>query len=652
MGKILNKKNSEYEGVYKAVNKSFGFVALSLNGKETEVYVRTVDSLNAMDNDRVLVKISKEQVLDKKAEGKIIKIIERNSDTIVGVFSKNKGYGFVTPINGKISFDVHIEKKYFNNAVDDSIVLVRILKTNQKNLNPEGVILEVIGHKDDPNAQILSIVKEYKVRDTFPDEVIFDANNMSCEITSSDLEGRRDLRDITTITIDGEDAKDLDDAIALETLQNGNKLLYVSIADVTHYVKENSNIDKEALKRGNSVYLIDRVIPMIPHALSNGMCSLNEEEDRLALTCEMEIDSNGKVVNHQIYKSIINSNKRMSYNGVHALLNNLELTNGENIETYKPYEKILREMLDLSHILREKRHERGAIEFNFSESKIIVDKDLVPIDVVKVERNEAHKMIEDFMLIANETVAEEYYFREMPFVYRTHEECDIEKLKNLSLTLSNLGVQFVFKEKTHPKEIQKLLEKIIDTPYQYVVEKLTLRSMKQARYTKDAIGHFALAAKYYCHFTSPIRRYPDLQIHRIIKETIDGMTEKRRNHYESIVENVATKSSINERKAVDLERDVLDLKKCEYMKEKIGNIYDGNISSLTNFGIFVELENGIEGMIALRDMSDDHYNFDEMHMEIVGEHTKKRFLLGDKIKIQVVKTVPEMRAIDFIIAKE
>lgn len=652
MKKIINKKNSEYQGLYKSVNKSFGFVLITLNDKEIEVYVKSSDSLNAMDNDKVLIKIQKEQSLDKKAEGKIIKIVERNTDTLIGIFSKNKGYGFVTPINGKISFDVHIEKKYFNNAVDDSIVLVKILNINKKRLNPEGVIIEVIGHKDDPNAQILSIVREYKVRDTFPDEVIKEANSIKNVITDKDLEGRRDLRNITTITIDGEDAKDLDDAVSFEELPNGNKLLYVSIADVSHYVKENSYIDKEALKRGNSVYLIDRVIPMIPHVLSNGMCSLNECEDRLTLTCEMEIDNEGRVVSHQIYKSVINSNKRMSYNGVHAILNNIELTNGENIEEYKPFENILKEMLNLSIAIRKRRYERGAIEFNFKESKIIVDENLVPIDVIEVERNEAHKMIEDFMLIANETVAEEYYFREVPFIYRTHEECDNEKMKNLSITLANIGVQFTYKEKIHPKEIQKLLERIEGTNYQYVVERLTLRSMKQARYTKEAEGHFALAAKYYCHFTSPIRRYPDLQIHRIIKETIDGLSDSRRNHYESIVEDVALKSSLNERKAIDLERDVEDLKKCEYMKEKIGKMYEGNVSGLTNFGIFVELKNGIEGMIALRDMHDDHYNFDEVHMEIIGEHNKKEYHLGDKIKVQLAKVVPEMRIIDFILSKE
>lgn len=639
MGKISNKEN-EYEGVYRSASKLFGFVLLDTN---EEIYVASKDSLFALNDDKVIVKIINNGDRGKSREGKIIKILEKANDFIIGIFEPNKSYGFVTPINRKIPFDIHIEKKFFGKAVKDSIVKVMLLTRKHKGDNPEGMIIDVIGHKNNPLSQISAIVKDFKIKDEFNEETIREANAVAKPIGIKDIVERVDLRDKSFVTIDGEDTKDIDDAVYLEEIDNGNIKLYVSIADVSHYVKEDGAIDREAKIRGNSVYLLDRVIPMIPHILSNGMCSLNESEDRLTMTCEMEYDSNGNMVSHNIYESIINSHKRMTYNIVQEIIDN-----GTTTHVNSEISKMILKMVQLSRILREKRVDRGSINFNISETYIEVDEDLNPINICEKKRIEAYDLIEDFMVAANETVAKEFYFREVPFLYRTHEKCDEDKLQNLSMTLNMLGIPFVARKDIKPKEIQKLLNEVQGKEYQYVIERLTLRSMSQARYTVDAIGHFALALKYYTHFTSPIRRYNDLQIHRIMKEVLSGtFDDDRKKHYDKILDNVALNISKTERVAIDCERDINALKECEFMKDKLGEEYDGVISGLTNFGIFVELPNTIEGMIPLRDMRDDHYIFDESVGKIVGKKTNKEFRFGQKVRVQLVRVNPDIRAIDF-----
>ena len=642
------KKNNEYEGTFRSVNKKFGFVDVSLKEDTISVYIPIADTKFSLSDDKVLVKITKEETQNKSPEGIIIKIIERNTDEIVGIFKKREGYGFVEPINKKIGFDIHIDKKYINKIVNDTIVVAKLLTSKIERKNPEGMILDVIGFKNDPNAQILSIVKEYKINYVFPDEVVKEAEIVATDIPIEEIKKRKDLRHLTTITIDGEDAKDLDDAISLEMLDDGNKKLYVSIADVSHYVKEDSFIDKEAKQRGNSVYLVDRVIPMIPQVLSNGMCSLNEKEDRLTMTCEILFDKNDEVIESKTYESIINSNKRMSYNGVHAILNGLDLNNGEDIKTYEPYKDYLKQMLQLSLNIRSKREKNGSVDFNIKESKIIVDENCNPIEIKEYERLEAHKMIEDFMISANIEVAKEYNLKEIPFLYRTHEECEREKIENLAFFVSNFGLSLNYKNKISPIQIQNLLKQSEGKDYQYVIEKMALRSMRQAKYTSELIGHFALALKYYTHFTSPIRRYSDLQIHRIMKEYLHGtLNDKRIRHYKKILPDIGKKISICERTAIDCERDVDDLKKCEYMTKFVGCEYEGIISSITNFGFYVELPNTIEGLVPIRTLKEDYYVFDEKSMKLIGERAKKYFELGMRVRILVDSVSTELRQIDF-----
>ena len=646
------QKESEYEGIFRLASKSFGFVKLNAGmPSEEEIYVSSKDSMEAMNDDRVLVKITSHNTSDnRKREGKIIKILERDTDIVVGIFEPNKGFGFVRPINVKIPFDIHIEKKYWGKAVKDSIVEVKLLPKKNKKDNPEGIITKVLGHKDDPNAEITAIVHDFKIRDEFDEATLAEADRVAVPIEEKDLEGRVDLRDKLFVTIDGEDTKDIDDSICLEIDSKGIKKLYVSIADVSHYVREGSHLDREALKRGNSVYLLDRVIPMLPHVLSNGMCSLNEDEDRLSMTCEMEFDEKGKVVRHNIYKSIIRSRKRMTYHEVQNIIDG-RVDKSKN-ELISKINNMILSMIELSRIIRKRREERGAVNFNLKETEIVVDDKLRPLDIREKERIEAYKLIEDFMVSANETVAEEFYFREVPFLYRTHEASEEDKLENLQITLASLGIPFYIRNELHPMDMQKLLKSVEGKPYQFIVEKLALRSMSQAKYTKNLIGHFALASKYYTHFTSPIRRYSDLQIHRIMKEVLENrFSEKRREHYENILDGVAFNISKTERLAIECERDIDDLKKCQYMLPHLGESFVGRVSGLTNFGIFVELPNTIEGMVALRDIRDDHYVFDEAKYQIIGEHSKKVFTFGQELKVLLVKCSPETRIIDFELEK-
>lgn len=658
LGKAKKGKN-EYEGIYRVATKNFGFVKL-INLDE-EVFVTSHDSMNAMDDDKVLIKIIEDKTNDKKndgkhREGKILKIIERNRDYVIGIFEPNKGFGFVRPINKKVPFDIHIDKKYFSHAVKDSIVEVKLISDKKNNDNPEGMIVSVIGHKDDANAEITAIVRDFGIVDTFSDEALKEADDVAIPIADNDIKfngfERVDLRGKFFITIDGEDTKDIDDAICLEKLDDNNSILYVSIADVTHYVKENGKLDREALSRGNSVYLLDRVIPMLPHVLSNGMCSLNPNEDRLSLTCEMLFSKNGEVKLHKVYESIIRSKRRMTYTEVQGLYDAATPASIRLMDNDKENNELidmLMNMLELSRKIRHLREKRGAVNFDLKETIIEVDSDLKPIKISEKIRIEAYKLIEDFMVSANESVASEFFGREVPFLYRTHEEPDKEKMIALSNTLNSLGVPFHLKENILPKDIQNLMNEVKGKPCQYAVERLTLRSMAQARYTKKSIGHFALASKYYTHFTSPIRRYNDLQIHRIIKEVLENRyTDKRKEYYDNILDDVAMRISKTERLAVDCERDIEDLKKCEYMEKFVGEEYEGVISGLTNFGIFVELSNTIEGMVPLRDITDDHYDLDEEKYQIIGNKTKKVFKFGDKVKVKLVKVNKELRAIDFV----
>ncbi|MDO5563780.1 MAG: ribonuclease R [Eubacteriales bacterium] len=663
----FNKKDAKYEGIFISTQSSFGFVKIE-DENETdqnfkEVFIPGKDTLNALDNDKVLVQITKVES-EKKAEAKVIKIIKHNTLKVVGIFQKQKNFGFVIPDNKRINFDIYIENKNSLRAKDKSKVVVQIIKfPKKKTSKPEGKILEILGSKNDPNVEILSIIKSMGIPYEFKKEVIKEAEeaaygssknkkNKNSKIENKkssniNLSRRKDLRKLKTITVDSESAKDLDDAISIEKKKNIYKL-YVHIADVSNYVKEHSILDDEAYNRGTSVYLLDRVIPMLPKALSNDICSLNMGVDRNTLTCEMDINEKGEVISYDIYESIINVNMRMSYNGVEACVKENKLENGEDINEYNTYKNLLCEAYTLSHIIRKRREKRGAIEFNFQESDIKVDENLKPISISIIKRLESHKMIEDFMLEANETVAKDFYLKKIPFLYRVHEIPDKEKIKTLKEFVEKLGYNLNTKNEIHPKDIQKLLINTKKKKESPIIEKLTLRSLKQARYTNDNLGHFALAATHYCHFTSPIRRYPDLQIHRIIKENLQGTyNEKRKKHYDIILKQVGVDTSKCERRAIDAERDLIRLKECEYMHEFLGEEFDGTISSLTSFGIYVELDNTIEGLISLKDLKDDYYTFDEKNFEIRGERKNRRFQLGERLRVQVASASKEMRTIDF-----
>lgn len=654
-GKISVSKKGKYgkssgnilTGNYEGNAKGFGFVVIE--GENEDIFIPENCTNSAMHGDLVQV-ILRSSKTGRRREGEIIKVLEHNTKELVGTFQKSKKFGFVVPDNNKFSRDIFIPLEKSKGAVTGHKVVVSICDYGSKEKKAEGIIKEIIGHTDDPGTDIVSIVKSMNIPMEFPEDVLKQLNTIPDHVDGKDMAGRLDLRDVQTVTIDGEDAKDLDDAISLKKGKD-RFILGVHIADVTHYVKEGSALDKEALKRGTSVYLVDRVIPMLPHQLSNGICSLNQKVDRLALSCIMEIDFSGKVIGHKISETVICVDRRMSYTSVKKILVDKDET---EINEYKELVPMFQCMEELSVILREKRMKRGSIDFDFLESKIILDEKGKPIEIKPYERNTATKIIEDFMLIANETIAEDYFWQELPFVFRTHENPDSEKMIKLGMFISNFGYGIkTTQEEIHPKELQKLLVKIKGTPEEALISRLTLRSMKQAKYTTACSGHFGLATKYYCHFTSPIRRYPDLQIHRIIKENIrGGINEKRIKHYDSILPGVAQMCSSNERRADEAERDADKLKMTEYMSEHIGEIYEGVISGITNWGMYVELPNTIEGMVRITSISDDYYYYDEEKYELVGEATKKKFKLGEKVKIEVVKTDKLLRQIDFELVEE
>ncbi len=654
-GKISVSKKGKYGkpsgniliGDYEGNAKGFGFVLI--DGEDEDIFIPESCTNSAMHGDKVQV-ILRSSRTGRRREGEIIKVLEHNTKEIVGTYQKSKNFGFVVPDNIKFSRDIFIPLEKSKGAVNGHKVVVSIYDYGSKDKKPEGIVKEIIGHTDDPGTDIVSIVKGMNIPMEFPEDVQKQLNKIPDHVDGKNIAGRLDLRDVQTVTIDGEDAKDLDDAISL-TKEKDRFILGVHIADVTNYVKEGSPLDKEALKRGTSVYLVDRVIPMLPHQLSNGICSLNQKVDRLALSCIMEIDFSGKVIGHKIAETVICVDRRMSYTSVKKIL---EEKDEAEINEYKELVPMFERMEELAGILREKRMKRGSIDFDFLESKIILDEKGKPIEVKPYERNTATKIIEDFMLIANETIAEDYFWQELPFVFRTHENPDSEKMIKLGMFISNFGYGIkTTQEEIHPKELQKLLGKIKGSPEEALISRLTLRSMKQAKYTTACTGHFGLATKYYCHFTSPIRRYPDLQIHRIIKENIHGgISEKRVKHYDSILAGVAQMCSANERRADEAERDADKLKMTEYMSEHIGETFEGVISGITNWGMYVELPNTIEGMVRITSISDDYYYYDEEKYELVGEATKKKFKLGEKVKIVVVKTDKLLRQIDFELVEE
>ena len=657
------------EGIFSGTTRGFGFVQIE---GEDDIFVPEKYTKGALHGDSVLVEITSSGEKGKKREGKIVKIVKRDAVFVVGTFERSKNYGFVVPDNLKLGSDIYIAKEHTKGAVNGHKVYVKITDYGNEKRSPEGRVVEILGHINDPAADVKTVLKSFNLETEFPKDVMEQAESMPEFVSEKELQGRLDIRGELTVTIDGEDAKDLDDAITIKK-ENGIYQLGVHIADVTHYVKEGSPLDRCALGRGTSVYLVDRVIPMLPHRLSNGICSLNAGVDRLALSCFMEFDENGTILGHRIAETVIRVTRRMSYTEVYQILQTMkqeernteveegqEIVSEETIEGKLSKEELEQEygaliskfllMKELSDILRNKRHQRGAVDFDFPESKIIVAPNGRPIEIKPYERNDATKIIEDFMLAANETIAEDFFWQEAPFVYRTHENPDPEKIKKLGIFIKNFGLNIKEgKDGIHPKEIQKLLDSLEGKEEAPLISRLTLRSLKQAKYSTDCEGHFGLAAKYYCHFTSPIRRYPDLQIHRIIKDNLNGrLTEEKKEHYAEILDEVALNSSKTERIAEEAEREVEKMKKVEYMERHIGEIYDGVISGVTNWGIYVELPNTVEGIIRLENVQDDFYRFDEERYQLVGERFHKVYRLGQHITIMVLSVDKLLKNVDFL----
>lgn len=674
-GKYARSEVFAQTGIFSAHHRGFGFV--TIEGRDGDLFVPPDDTGDAMDGDTVQVIID-ENGRGGRAEARVLKVLKHANETLIGTFEKNKSFGFVIPDNPRITMDIFIPQGKENGAVSGHKVVVKLDTYATRNKNPEGHVQEILGHINDPGVDILSIVRAYGLPEEFPEDVMEEVSHapeeLSADYVAEEIgkNGRVDLRDVPMVTIDGEDAKDLDDAVSVskETI-NGETIYHlgVHIADVSHYVKEGTPLDAEAYKRGTSVYLVDRVIPMLPHRLSNGICSLNAGCDRLAMSCLMDIDEKGIIVGHKICESVVRIDRRMTYTAVNAIL---EAKNGtEEPQTDAPEKekskekaefakKCLEEYADFvpmfllldetARVLRKKRMARGAVDFDFPECKIILDAKGRPVEIRPYERNAATMLIEDCMLAANETVAEDYYWQQIPFLYRSHEKPDGEKIKRFGILINNFGYSIRLQNgELHPKEMQKLLEKAAGSPEEALLARLALRSMKQAKYTTECMGHFGLAANYYTHFTSPIRRYPDLQIHRIIKENLHGgLTKKRIAHYEKILPEVAIWTSSRERLADEAEREIDKAKKVQFMERHIGEEFTGVISGISNYGFYVELPNTVEGMVRLANLDGDYYVFDEEHYELVGERTRKKFKLGQTVKIQVVSVDRYLKTIDFL----
>lgn len=638
------------EGIYRRNSKGYGFV--KIEGQDEEVYISKENSLNALNGDKVLIEIIEEKNKVKSAEGKIKRIIKHEKETVVGTFKNNQNFGFVVPDDRNFGTDIFITKNNFGKARDGHKVLVKILKYPVNHRNAEGKVIEVLGGPNEAGVDMLSLIKEYNLPSKFPEPVVEEAKRYGKEIDKKDIKNRVDLRDDIIFTIDGEEAKDLDDAVRVEKLKNGNYKLDVHIADVSNYVKEESLLDKEALIRGTSIYMLGRVIPMLPRELSNGICSLNAGEDRFTLSCSMEIDQKGNVVSSEVYKGVINVAERMNYHDVQTIL---DRSDDKVLKRYEKYIKDFELMAELAQILKEKRLNAGYLNLDIPESKIDLDINGHAINVGKYETSFSNEIIEQFMLTANETIAEKFYWLDAPFIYRVHEEPDLDKVKELNKFLFDFGLKIkIVGDKVYPKEFEKVLEEIKGKEEEKVISTLILRTLKVARYESENKGHFGIASKYYCHFTSPIRRYPDLFIHRIISKYLEesyNVDEEFVEDYKEKATVRAYQSSEREKIATKVERDSEDLKKAEYMESKIGEEYEGIISSVTQFGIFVELENTVEGLIRFEDLGDEYFIYDENRKRLIGEKSNKTYKIGDKIKIKVKKANKMLRQIDFEICQ-
>lgn len=634
-------------GTYRKNQKGFGFV--KLEGQEEEIYISKENSYNALNGDTVAIKIISEKEADKKAEGKIVKIVRHEKDTVVGTFQKNRNFGFVVPDDKNFGTDIFISKSHWGKARNNHKVLVKIIKYPEKGKNAEGEIIEVLGGVNEAGVDMLSLIRQYELPYKFPEEVVSEAKAFGNKINEKNLEGRRDLRQDIIFTIDGEDAKDLDDAIHVEKLTNGNYRLDVHIADVSNYVREKTELDKEAYLRGTSIYMLGRVIPMLPRELSNGICSLNAGEDRFTLSCSMEITPKAKVVSSDIYKAVIRVTERMSYTDVQKIL---DRSDEKILKRYEKYISHFDLMAELANILKDKRRENGYLNLDIPESKIILDENGVAIDVKKYETYFANEIIEQFMLIANETVAERFYWLQAPFIYRNHEAPDLDKVKDLNKTLYNFGykIKISKEEIIYPNEFAKILDEVKGKEEEKVVSNIILRTLRVAKYEAENKGHFGIASKYYCHFTSPIRRYPDLFIHRIISKYLETnymVNDFWVKKYEKRAEKRAENCSERERVATKVEREAEDIKKAEFMESKIGEEYEGIVSSVTNFGIFVELDNTVEGLIRYEKLGDEYFIYNEETRQAIGENSGKVYKIGDKVKIRVTYANKLMRQIDF-----
>lgn len=652
--KIIKNKKNRYrindekilEGIYRRNTKGFGFV--KIEEYEEEIYISKQNSLNAFNGDQVLIKILNPKEVGKSQEGKVIKIISHQKNTVVGTFEYNKNFGFVVPDDSSFGTDIFISKSNMGKARNNHKVLVEIIKYPEGNKHSEGKVIEVLGRPNEAGVDMLSLIKEYGLPSTFPEEVVNEAKSKGTKIDESEIKNRIDLRDKQILTIDGEDAKDLDDAVRVEKLEDGNFLLDVHIADVSYYVPQDSLLDKEAYLRGTSIYMLGRVIPMLPRELSNGICSLNANEDRFTLSCSMKINKQGEVIDSKVYKGIIRVTERMNYNDVQKIL---DKSDKEVLKRYEKYIPQFELMSELATILKNKRMEKGYLNLNIPESKIELDEDGWAIDVHKYETHFSNEIIEQFMLTANETIAEKFYWLEAPFIYRIHEEPDIDKIKEANKFLYNLGLKIkANKDKIHSKSFATVLDEGKGKEEERVVSNLILRTLKLARYSDENEGHFGIASKYYCHFTSPIRRYPDLFIHRIISYYLENeydVDNEFKEKYHLLAKQAAINSSEREKIATKTEREAEKIKKAEYMEKHIGEEYTGVVSSITSFGMFVELENTVEGLVGFRDMGNEYFIYDENRKILVGEDTKKTYKIGDIVKIKVKDANKMLRQVDF-----
>lgn len=640
-------ENKYIKGTYRGNEKGYGFV-IPENEEMEDIFIPRGNNNNALNDDIVVAEIVKESEDGKRKEGKIVSIVKHEKDRVVGLFVKSKNFGFVIPDDKKFGGDIFISKSNFAKAKNNQKVVVKLTKYPEKNKKAEGKIIEIIGGIDEAGVDMLSLVKEYDLPYEFPQGVIEEAKSKGNKVDKKDIPNRIDLRDKTIFTIDGEDAKDLDDAVRVYKNDDGNYMLDVHIADVSYYVTENSLLDKEAIIRGTSIYMLDRVIPMLPKELSNGICSLNAGEDRFTLSCTMEIDKEGNIISSDVYKAVIKVTERMNYKDVQKIIDG---SDEEVLERYKNYIQDFKLMEELAKILKNKRLERGYLNLDLPESKVVLDNNGHAVDIKKYELYFSNEIIEQFMLSANETIAERFYWLEAPFIYRVHEEPDIDKVKELNKFLYNFGYKINKSgDKVYPKEFAKVLDSVKGKTEERVVSNLVLRTLKVARYESENDGHFGIASKYYCHFTSPIRRYPDLFIHRIISKYLENnyeISEKQKEKYEKQAEQYAKTSSDREKIATKVERDSIDIKMAEYMQDRIGEEYEGMVSSVTSFGIFVELDNTVEGLIRFENLGDEYFEYDEEHKQLIGEKTGITYKIGDRVKIKVINANKETRQIDF-----